>query len=348
MTGGGVNNCSSLSPSEKKENKYTNEDLKTMQGWSLERKIQVTQTRILEWYQKWDGKVYVSFSGGKDSTVLLDLARRIDKNIPGVFCDTGLEYPEIREFVKTFNNVEFIYPVVWDRHKREYVRTNFKKVISESGYPVISKEVSQIIEEARRHETTGKYIYRIEKLNGTALDKNGNLSQYNCPQWKYLLDSDFKISAKCCDRMKKAPAKKYQRETGRYPIVATMASESRLRKQQWIRHGCNIFDSNKPISKPLSFWTEQDVLAYIKEYNLPFASVYGEIKQDEKGKYYTTGCSRTGCVFCAYGAHLEKEPNRFQRLKQTHPKLWNYCMKSVAEGGLGMKEVLEYIGVKIE
>lgn len=76
-----------------------------MQSWSLQRKIQVTQTRIIEWYQKNNGKVYVSFSGGKDSTVLLDLARRIYPDIPAVFIDTGLEYPELRDFVKTIPNV---------------------------------------------------------------------------------------------------------------------------------------------------------------------------------------------------------------------------------------------------
>lgn len=57
--------------------KHTRQDLKIMQGWSLERKIRVTQTRIMEWYMRYDGQVFISFSGGKDSTVLLDLARRV-------------------------------------------------------------------------------------------------------------------------------------------------------------------------------------------------------------------------------------------------------------------------------
>ena len=87
------------------ENKQTTEDLKIMQNWSLERKIQVTQTRILEWYLKYDGQVYVAFSGGKDSTILLDLARRMYPEIKAVFIDTGLEYPEIRDFVKTKENI---------------------------------------------------------------------------------------------------------------------------------------------------------------------------------------------------------------------------------------------------
>ena len=87
------------------ENKYTAEDLKIMQSWSLERKIQVTQTRIMEWYIRNNGKVYVSFSGGKDSTVLLDLARRIYPDIQVVYVDTGLEYPEIKQFVRSKENV---------------------------------------------------------------------------------------------------------------------------------------------------------------------------------------------------------------------------------------------------
>lgn len=90
------------------------------------------------------------------------------------------------------------------------------------------------------------------------------------------------------------------------------------------------------------------MLQYIKDFNISYASVYGDIIKDEVGEYRTTGCYRTGCVFCGFGCHLDKEPNRFQRLKVTHPKLWNYCMKPWDEGGLGMKEVLDYIGVKYE
>lgn len=127
-----------------------------------------------------------------------------------------------------------------------------------------------------------------------------------------------------------------------------MASESMLRRTEWLRRGCNAFSSNHPISKPISFWTDHDVLSYIKNFNIPLASIYGDIVEEKNGKLTTTGCSRTGCMWCAYGCHLEKEPNRFQRLKITHPKIWEYCMKPMEEGGLGMKKVLEFIGVKIE
>ena len=315
------------------ENKYTKEDLKTMQAWSLERKIMVTQTRIIEWYQHYKGQVYVSFSGGKDSTVLLDLARRIYPGIEAVFIDTGLEYPEIREFVKTIDNVTWLKPEM-----------NFRKVIDTYGYPLISKEVSRDIS-VSRNKPNGKTAQKFE--TGNAHDaKYGN--RYSMIKWKLLRESNIPISHKCCEIMKKNPAKKYEKQSGNKPIIATMSCESNLRKTAWLKNGCNAFESVRPTSQPMSFWTEQDVLMYLKENDTPYSDAYGEIKQDKSGKYYTTKCDRTGCVFCGFGCHLEKEPNRFQRLKQMHPELWEYCMKPWNEGGLGMKEVLDKIGVKSE
>ena len=322
-----------------RDNKYTPEDLKMMQSWSLERKIQVTQTRIIEWYQRNNGKVYVSFSGGKDSTVLLDLVRRIYPDVPAVFIDTGLEYPELREFVKTIPNVTWLRPEM-----------NFRKVIEKYGYPVISKEVSKRVYWGRKYINengrVGEWAYK--SLTQPSYTKDGKRSLYDEHKYGFLLDAPFNISDQCCKVMKKDTGHKYAKQTGRKPIIATMACESQLRRSAWLKNGCNAFDATNPASTPMSFWTEQDVLRYLKEYNIPYASVYGEIVEDSSGRLHTTKCDRTGCVFCSYGAQCEKEPNRFQNLKETHPKLWNYCMKPWDEGGLGMKEVLDYIGVKYE
>lgn len=310
-------------------NKYTAEDLKIMQSWSLERKIQVTQTRIMEWYIRNNGNVYVSFSGGKDSTVLLDLVRRIYPDVPAVFIDTGLEYPELRDFVKTISNVFWLKPEM-----------NFRKVIETYGYPIISKRIAQYVASAKRNPNCVRAKYLKGEIDNTFFGGNG--------KWYLLIDAPFKVSDYCCTKMKKEPNKRFSKKTGLRPIFGTMASESQNRKEQWIKNGCNVFDGNEPKSQPMSFWTEQDVLRYLKEFNIPYASVYGEIVQDKNGKYATTGCKRTGCVFCGFGAHLEKEPNRFQMLKKTHPKLWDYCMRDWDKGGLGMKDVLEYINVKTE
>lgn len=313
--------------------KHTNEDLKEMQSWSLDRKIMVTQAKIMEWYIRNKGAVYVSFSGGKDSTVLLDLTRRIYPDIPAVFIDTGLEYPELRDFVKTIPNVVWLKPEM-----------NFRKVIETYGYPLISKEVSEKIYGARRNPQ-GAVAARFDDNSDYNIKYKG---RFSLARWKWLRDSNIPISSKCCDIIKKKPAKKYEKQTGKKPIVATMACESKLRRTTWLRFGCNSFNSKRPISKPMSFWTEQDVLTYISEFNISYASVYGDIVSNKDGTLHTTKCERTGCVFCGFGCHLEREPNRFQKLAVSHPKLWHYCMKPWSEGGLGMREVLEYINVKVD
>lgn len=273
------------------ENKYTTADLRAMQAWSLERKIQVTQTRIIEWYIKQKGQVYVSFSGGKDSTVLLDLARRIYPDIPAVFVDTGLEYPEIREFVKTVDNVTWLRPEM-----------NFKKVIETYGYPVVSKEVADAVSLAKRGVKYGIHKLQGENTRGEVVPFRKSFIK-----WAPLVDAPFMIGDECCDVMKKKPAKKYERESGRKAIIATMACESGMRQTQWLRNGCNAFNSARPISTPMAFWTEQDVLEYIKSFDISYSPIYGDVVQDEKGKYHTTGAVRTGCMFCMFGAHLEKK-----------------------------------------
>lgn len=114
---------------------HSREELEEMQRLPLQRKIQITTARIIEWYQHYDGKVYVAFSGGKDSTVLLDIVRRIYPDVPAVFSDTGLEFPEVREFVKSCENVTIVRPEM-----------NFRKVIEVYGYPVVSKRVANTVE----------------------------------------------------------------------------------------------------------------------------------------------------------------------------------------------------------
>lgn len=98
-----------------------------------------------------------------------------------------------------------------------------------------------------------------------------------------------------------------------------MACESARRQSVYLKIGCNAYHKRDPTSQPMSFWTEQDVLAYLKMTGIPYASVYGEIVE-ENGRLTTTGAKRTGCMFCMFGVHLEKKPNRFQRMALTHPK----------------------------
>lgn len=304
--------------------------LRELQSLPLERKLGFTAARIAEFYNAMKGKVCVSFSGGKDSTVLLYLVRKLFPDVRAVFADTGLEYPEIRDFVKTFDNVDWVKPDM-----------PFNKVIEKHGYPVISKDVAQRLNEYRNKPNGVAACYLgLKKWEETDYKK----SKTNCEKWAFLTKAPFKISHKCCYEMKKKPLHKYQKETGLFPMIATMAEESWRRQISWTMYGCNVTTGNNPRSAPMSFWTEQDVLQYIKLMDIPIASVYGDIVESvDRGGLTTTGAKRTGCMFCMFGVHLEKLPNRFQKMYYTHPKQWDYCINR-----LGLKQVLDYIGVPYE
>ena len=319
----------------------TREDLQILQAQDLELKVALTKQRIREWVTEFSSQgVYVSFSGGKDSTVLLHLVRSIYPDVEAVFVNTGLEYPEIQRFVKTFDNVRILYP-----------EQTFVDIIKEYGYPIISKVVAHNVHTAR-FNPTGKVA-----SNCFTPDKKGKYAMY---KWLPLLTVDFLIDNHCCIYNKEKPAKLFQKDTGKVPIIATMAVESTRREEVWYEKGCNAFEGSNIRSAPMSFWTDQDVLKYIKENNLTIASVYGDIVSDKGGqlafddcgcKLCTTGCNRTGCIFCGFGAHLEKGEGRFQRLKRSHPKQYDFCINGGGydangiwkpnDKGLGMGHVFD-------
>lgn len=320
---------------------HTKEDLHNLINKPLEEKIQISTARIIEWYETWGGQVAISFSGGKDSTVLLDLVRKIYPDVVAVYSDTGLEFPEIRDFVRTFDNVEIVKP-----------KLTFGQVITKFGYPMISKQSSRMIWDLQ-HPTPKNEQTRQLRLTGITSTGKKAPTMKLPNKWHYLADADFEIGDNCCNKMKKEPLKHYYHKTGLHPMTAVMTCESERREKQWLLQGCNAFNLKEPISTPMAFWTEQDVLTYIKKYNLPYASVYGELKEKD-GILYFTNYKRTGCVFCGFGCHLEKAPNRFQQLEVTHPKLYDYCMRGgkyedgkwIPDRGLGMAKVLDCIGIK--
>lgn len=294
----------------------TYEVMKQRQALPLELKVIFTQKKIREWYEHWQGDVYVSFSGGKDSTVLLDIVKDMYPDVLSVFCDTGLEYPEVRELALRKADVVL---------KPEM---NFKQVIEKYGYPIPSKEQAFFIRQAR-HSKPRTRALRLGEGRYSVSRK-----------WRYLLTAPFEISEQCCNVMKKKPFRKFERERELKRMTAMMADESSLRERQYMARGCNAFSDKNPASMPMAIWLEQDVLRYIVEHDIEYASCYGEIVDDDSGKLRCTREDRTGCMFCMFGIQYDGTPNRFQRMERDYPKQYDYCINK-----LGIGKVLDYVGI---
>jgi len=214
--------------------------------------------------------------------------------------------------------VKKVKNVHWIRPKRK-----FSDVIKTHGWPIISKDQAVAISRYRNTKSEQQKYYR---LNGFPNGKTGMISK----KWQYLVNAPFKISAECCYFLKKYPLKKASGKHGS-PFVGMMATDSDWRRRRYAKIGCNAYDQKQPMSMPLAFWREEDIWSYIQRAGIGYSSVYD------------MGYDRTGCMFCGFGVHMEGIPNRFQRMKKTHPKHWKYCMDR-----LGMREVIRYINMPIE
>ena len=297
--------------------------LRQRQSLPLEAKIRMSLLRIRDWYEYWDGDVYVSFSGGKDSRVLLDLVWRAYPDVPAVFSNTGLEYPEVVTFVTGMQR-RYGDRVVVVRPKR-----TFRDVVLNEGFPIVSKKVAKQLRILREEHDNPNWS-RTVQLYETGIRSDGGYSKTSQlpQQWRYLISAPYKISEKCCDNLKKEPLDAYAKRTGRKGMRGIMADEGGLRAKQ---HQCNLYNAAVPASAPMLFWTTADVWSYIRMRNLDYPAVYD------------MGEERTGCMFCGFGVHLEKGSNRFQRMAVTHPKQWNYCVNK-----LGMRGPLEFVGVSVD
>lgn len=320
---------------------------------SLEEKEQYAVDAICSFLDKYgiDG-VYCSFSGGMDSTVLRHLINKVTGgcNVESVYLDTWLEDPRVREYVLSHLNVRRLRPEI-----------GMKQIITDYGWCFPSKDVSQAVCAYREGRQWAVY-----KLNG--LDKNGEESQFRQQYKKFLpvVDWDIKISSECGTIQKEKPALKYEKETGRHPFLGLRVEESERRKRAFLKTGSNSYgvryvfnkstsdydevDVRRPMSKSLSIWTKQDILKYYLKENIKPAPPYGKIYTEGTvpgqmnfygdipcGKLTCSGESRTGCVFCPVGCHLNNF-EKFKNVKKYNRKLFEFCMEE-----LGENRLLEYV-----
>lgn len=312
------------------------------QSLDLESKIQMTKKRIREWYEHFDGDVYVAFSGGKDSTVLLDLVWSIYPDVPAVFSNTGLELRDIKDFVRDTAKRGLTSIVngrrVWRKGEVVQVRPikNFKQVIEEDGFALISKKQSKAIRVMQQGPTEKtKNMYR---LFDTGINRDGNFSSRwkLANKWRYIVDSNIKVSEKCCDYLKKDPTKAYKKETGRFEFTGMMSQEGGFRGAI---EECNAYSNREPKSAPMLFWLEEDVIQYIETRKLKISKAY-RWQKNEFGVLVEPE-TRTGCAFCMFGVHLEKGVNRFQKLYHRDRRMWDTAINK-----LGLKKPLDLIDVK--
>lgn len=267
--------------------------LQMLQSLPLEAKIAKSKKIIEDALLEYGDNIAVSYSGGKDSTVLSHLVRQIKPDILHIFSNTTCEYPDTLKHIKwekEENGMNLVVARPYDDVGRPY---GFKRVVGDYGYPAFSKAVGNAI-----------YKYR----NATNENSKKNYLEFIKAKFpRYEKYKNMNIANKCCDKLKKEPLKKIKKEYNiQCSFIGTLAEESHWRESSWINYGCNAFESSEPKSRPLSFWREQDVLEYIQLYDLKIPDLYKK------------GFKRNGCMFCAFGINFEKD--RFLKLKEAYPK----------------------------
>ncbi len=323
-------------------------------------------------------EVTVSFSGGKDSTVLLDLVLKVHKEMQlkikvVMIYATEITFPSTMKFIKHINQkyqkeYEYLADVTIVSPKKSWV-----EILSQNGYPIYSKQVSTMINRVKRAKTKNsltKWFFGIDlDISDTAkfkLSKNRLflLDDKMLAEWPDISSDQAMVeyftkyqdkyffSEKCCDFIK-GNVKHDKRPS----FIGTMAEESQLRKKSWVQHGCNIFSKEAMKSRPLSIWKQRDIWKYIQDNDLEINEAYGFDKTkplaEQKLRF-----TRLGCTSCPYGSAIEdkfvekirelkidngyEKLNRFEILKQDYPNL--YKSQVIANG---MYKILIDMGVRI-
>lgn len=374
-----------------KEYLYTEDEVRKMWEREPEEQYEIALAKCLEAIVRMDGEIAVSFSGGKDSAVLLyimacawTLSSHKEEPLRVFFADTSNEFISARKYRSDYIKwIEDKFEIRIEYHEAR-ADDNYFNVVDTVGLPFISKKVSRMIRDAKemfkklglkyadiesrmpQHYTVNHIESMIEAadymrglgfsdtviLNLTKIRSDNKIGRRFLPvQYRPIIDNDnIELSEKCCDILKKGPLKKTEREMGHFlPVTGEMAMDSRDRMTAYRMTGCNLFDSDRPKSKPLGPMTEQAILQFIYTRKVPIMPPYGECKCNDCGEYKLTGEQRTGCKLCGFG--IMYDPERFLRLNEFEPKIVKFAFTSKENGGLGYREICKFLnehcGMKI-
>lgn len=330
---------------------------------SYEEKLELTKTKIIAFYRANKGNVALSYSGGKDSTVLEHIIRKdMGLDIPLIFSNTGNEHKEIYNFIK--NKKEHYGDdliIIRPEHA-------FRWTVHIYGYPIVSKEQAEAVEilflathlghdtmrsvytkwfwkdrikvsdkalffcDDKMIENLRKHLDKVDPEIHGDIDKLLNKIEKRYEKVRKLrdyfgiVDKKIKLTSKCCYILKKKPMSKFQKEHNNIGfIIGTRVEESNLRKTSFKRFGC--WNKQKNTLTPLAWWTSEDIERYIRENKVQLSKAY----QTE---------IRTGCVACGFG--LTQDPYRFHRLRKYTPKRWKqlYNWKNI-HSDISFGEALE-------
>lgn len=347
------------------------ERFQTMQKWDYKRKVEHAQEMaeaFYYWAKEHDKGVHLSV-GGLDSITLHYFLEHIGLPVTCVSC-SSLERKGVQQVHKQIAaEMETEYKNwMGEGEAPSFVFLKPLKskvqVLQEFGWPVISKEkagkIMLLQNPTEKNATVRHAIITGETGEYGGWQKN---SRMKLPQkWLELFGgadaegaalgyqaAPFKVSDRCCYYLKEKPCNDWAREHDSVPYMGLMASEGGRREKSLKMHGCNYFGKTTTRSAPFAIFDRQDVLQLALDLNVPIPAEYGEIARDKDGNLYTTKEQRTGCTMCGFGIHVEGRPHRFDILRETNPKEWEFWMKHVCrdENGnwYGWGRVLDYIGI---
>lgn len=249
---------------------------------------------------------YISFSGGKDSTILhylIDIALPNNK-MPRVFINTGIEYFDIVNFVKELAETD-------DRILIINSGVNIQAMLQKNGYPFKSKEHSLYLS-----------VFQNSGLTKTVIDYlgNGTKTTFLCPaclRYQFSNDFNIKISDKCCKKLKKEPIKKWEKQNNKSIALTGMR---RTEGGHRISIGCTVFkDGALKNFHPLAPLTDEFCNQFIKNFNIKLCKLY----------YPPYNFKRTGCKGCPFALDLDKQLDIMEKYLPAERKQCEFIWKPV-------------------